>query len=359
MMVNLKKCSQSNYLKMKRFQFQNEVQGIVLKPTMSIYKAKISYANGYTQFLAKKLMNKAIFGKPILFFMLILLQFDSNIFGQNSQQLSRQYKSLSPNENHYERFAALPITGNDATLDNLRFPLSEFRRSAYLKLRNVYLTVPVSFFKIKKYPSNSSKQTKEEITFLLDLQSKRTPEIMELNDKMADIYHDPFTNNPTDQDYERNINSLFYIGKDLGPWFQPKNLPQTTRILQNIIQDATYYFFSLKADFARPRPYHLSKEIKNPDAPGHSSYPSGHASASYVHAYLLSEIFPELKDIFMGNAYDMTFSREIRGVHYPSDGMAGKEFAKQFVKQLLKEKLFKCDFEKLKIELKSASKNGN
>jgi acid phosphatase (class A) len=345
--------------KMKRFQFQNEVQGIVLRPILFIFKTNISNANGYTQFLAKKITNMAIFDKSILFLMLILMQNYTNIFGQNSQQLSRQYKSLSPNENHYERFAALPSAGNNATLDNVRFPLSEFRRSAYVKLRNVYLTVPVNFFKIKKYPSNSSKQTQEEIAFLLDLQSKRTPEIMELNDMMADIYHDPFTNNPTDQDYERNINSLFYIGKDLGPWFQAKNLPQTTRILQNIIQDATYYFFSLKADFARPRPYHLSKEIKNPDAPGHSSYPSGHASASYIHAYLLSEIFPELKDVFIGNAYDMTFSREIRGVHYPSDGMAGKEFAKQFVKQLLKEKSFKSDFEKLKLELKSAYKNGN
>jgi len=245
-------------------------------------------------------------------------------------------------------------------LDSLRFPLKDFRRSAYLKLRTVYLQVPTSFFKIKPFPANSSNQTKAEIAFLVELQAKRSPELLAKTDEMANVYYDPFTNNPTNEDYQRNINSLFYIGKDLGNWYTPDKLPETARVLQNVIQDATYYFFNLKADFARPRPYHLSKDIKNPEAPGHAAYPSGHSSASYVNAYLLAEIFPELKDKFFSNAYDMAFSREVRGVHYPSDSRAGKTFALQFVQQILKEKSFQSDFEKMKSELIAAYiQNGN
>jgi acid phosphatase (class A) len=74
----------------------------------------------------------------------------------------------------------------------------------------------------------------------------------------------------------------------------------------------------------------------------------------------LAEIFPELNDKFLSNAYDMAFSREVRGVHYPSDSRAGKTFAFQFVQQIMKEKSFKSDFEKMKSELETAYKqNGN
>ncbi len=302
----------------------------------------------------------AVLGKTMMVILILFFQVINFGFAQNSQDLSKEFISISPIEDHYERLAALSASGDNVALDSLRFPLKDFRRSAYLKLRTVYLQVPISFFKIKPFPANSSNQTKAEIAFLLELQAKRSPELMAKTDEMANIYYDPFTNNPTNEDFQRNVSSLFHIGKDLGNWYTPDKLPETTRVLQNVIQDATYYFFNLKADFARPRPYHLSKEIKNPEAPGHSAYPSGHSSASYVNAYLLAEMFPELKDKFLSNAYDMAFSREIRGVHYPSDSRAGKTFALQFVQQILKEKSFQSDFEKMKSELKAASiKNGN
>jgi acid phosphatase (class A) len=302
----------------------------------------------------------AVLDKTMMVILILFFQIINFGFAQSSQVLSREFKSISPTEDHYERLAKLPTSGDNVALDSLRFPIEDFRRSAYLKLRTVYLDVPTSFFKIQPFPANSSNQTKAEIAFLIDLQAKRSAELMAKTDEMANIYYDPFTNNPANEDYERNIRSLFHIGKDLGNWYTPDKLPETARVLQNVIQDATYYFFNLKADFARPRPYHLSKDIKNPEAPGHSAYPSGHSSASYVNAYLLAEIFPELNDKFLSNAYDMAFSREIRGVHYPSDSRAGKVFAFQFVQQILKEKSFKSDFEKIKSELKAASiQNGN
>jgi acid phosphatase (class A) len=52
----------------------------------------------------------------------------------------------------------------------------------------------------------------------------------------------------------------------------------------------------------------------------------------------------------------MAFSREILGVHYPSDSEAGRSFARQFVNELLKNKAFKEDFEAAKKEISQVKK---
>jgi acid phosphatase (class A) len=238
------------------------------------------------------------------------------------------------------------------SLDDITFPEADFIRGAYLKLRTVYVDVPVSKFKLKPFPANSSAETRSELDFLLYVQKTRTAEAINRTETMANVYFDPLTTNPATADYTRNLNSLFYIGRDLGPWFNAQQLPVTSQVLQNVIQDATYYIFSLKADFNRPRPYQLDARLENLEAPGHSSYPSGHSSTSYVHAYILSNIFPEYKDHFMGVASDMAFSRETRGVHYPSDSEAGKEFARQFVDELMKSRKFRSDLEAMRTEIK-------
>ncbi|MBW7468701.1 phosphatase PAP2 family protein [Pontibacter aydingkolensis] len=273
---------------------------------------------------------------------------------QTSQQKSIKYKSISPATDHYKIISIGNPIAKGGELESIVFPEKEFRRGAYLKMRTVYLDMPVNTFKIKPYPANSSEQTRQELDFLLELQQKRTAADAALTDTMAIVYYDPYTVNPNEADYSRNVNSLFYVGRNLGPWFTPQQLPVTSRVLQNVIQDATFYFFSLKAQFNRARPYHLEPALQNLEAPGHASYPSGHSSASHVHAYLLSHLLPAYKDAFLANAYDMAFSREIRGVHYPSDSEAGREFAEQFVTQLLKNKKFKADLEAMKAEIHKA-----
>lgn len=270
---------------------------------------------------------------------------------QTSQEKSHLYKTISPATDHYKTISTKDAAAKGGELESVAFPAKDFRRGAYLKMRTVYLDVPVSYFKIKPYPANSSEQTKAELDFLLELQAKRTDADAARTDTMAIVYYDPFTVNPADPDYARNVKSLFYVGRNLGPWFNPEQLPVTTRVLQNVIQDATFYFFSLKAQFNRARPYQLEPALKNLEAPGHASYPSGHSSASHVHAYLLSNLLPEFREQFMSNAYDMAFSREVRGVHYPSDSEAGRAFAEQFVAELMKSKKFKADYAAMKAEI--------
>ena len=95
----------------------------------------------------------------------------------------------------------------------------------------------------------------------------------------------------------------------------------------------------------------LDKRIKNLDDTKFQAYPSGHASASYVAAYVYQELVPESTDLFVKNAYDMAYSREILGVHFPSDSEAGRIFARQFVNELLKNSVFQKDLAEAKKEI--------
>ena len=67
-------------------------------------------------------------------------------------------------------------------------------------------------------------------------------------------------------------------------------------------------------------------------------------------AYIYSELAPEFSDIFLRDAAEIGYSREIIGVHYPSDTESGRVFARQFVDLLLNSEKFKPEFEKVKAE---------
>jgi acid phosphatase (class A) len=54
----------------------------------------------------------------------------------------------------------------------------------------------------------------------------------------------------------------------------------------------------------------------------------------------------------------MAHSREIIGVHYPSDSESGRLLAFQLIQRLMKVKKFQADFEAAKVEIKKV-KNHN
>ena len=68
------------------------------------------------------------------------------------------------------------------------------------------------------------------------------------------------------------------------------------------------------------------------------------------------ELAPEFTDFFIKDAYDMAHSREIIGVHYPSDSEASRIFARQFVNMLFENDKFLKDFQKVKEELAMKAK---
>jgi len=133
-------------------------------------------------------------------------------------------------------------------------------------------------------------------------------------------------------------------------------LPLTAALAANVWKDAEYLIWKYKNYFIRIRPYKLEPALQNLEETNWAAYPSGHATNSYVNAYLYSELLPEFSSFFIKDAYDMAHSREIIGVHYPSDSESGRVVAWQLIKRLLSNEKFKKDFEAAKIEVEKIKK---
>ena len=88
-----------------------------------------------------------------------------------------------------------------------------------------------------------------------------------------------------------------------------------------------------KDHFSSERPAELAARIGYPfevdylESAQTPSYPSGHAAQAYYTAFVLSDVYPELVDSFIGLAEAVSDSRVDRGVHFPSDISAGKQLA--------------------------------
>ncbi len=126
--------------------------------------------------------------------------------------------------------------------------------------------------------------------------------------------------------------------------------------MANVWRDASYFIWSLKFKYARIRPVFIDADIKNLQETDWAAYPSGHASNSYINAYIYQELAPEFTDVFVKDAYDMAHSREILGVHYPSDSESARIFARQFVNMLFQNEKFLKDFDAVKKEWAAKAK---
>lgn len=242
--------------------------------------------------------------------------------------------------------------------DSSQFDLSRMSSRYFnnLKLRAVYIDVPLETFKIDNFPANSSAQTKAEIDFLKTLaDTGRNKEKVDESLGFAGVYYRNLAV-PGDSDYVAMRKNLFHMGRQLGDWFAPDSLPQTANLLAKVWQDASYYIWALKFKYNRIRPYTLDTSLKNITDPYFPAYPSGHSGNSYVAAYVYSELLPDYKNLFVQNASDMAFSREIIGVHFPSDSEAGRIFARQFVNLLLQNKQFVAELAKAKLEINRVMK---
>lgn len=155
---------------------------------------------------------------------------------------------------------------------------------------------------------------------------------------------------PQDSNYNAYRQNLFHIGRSVGTWFNPKDLPLTADFIAHVWQDASFFIWSAKYKYLRVRPYFIDTDVKNLEDANWAAYPSGHATNSYVNAFVYQELMPEFAHVFIKDAYDMAHSREIIGVHYPSDSEAGRVLARQIVNKLFENEKFRRDFELVKKE---------
>lgn len=218
------------------------------------------------------------------------------------------------------------------------------------KKRVPFYLSPAEKFFIPDFPANSSVQTRAELDYLLQLQAQRSEEDVKASMFYAGVYYRTSVK-PGDNDYKKFQRNLFHIGRSIGTWFNADSLPVTAALAANVWKDAEYLIWKYKNYFIRIRPYKLEPALQNLEETNWAAYPSGHATNSYVNAYLYSELLPEFGSFFIKDAYDMAHSREIIGVHYPSDSESGRALAWQLIKRLLSNEKFKKDFEAAKREV--------
>lgn len=265
-----------------------------------------------------------------------------------------------PIRNHYKDLQQLSgeARAEYAWMDDIVYPPSLYRNNTMLFAlsKPVYLTSDQVEFLTKSvsFPANSSQQTRAELDFLLDLQAKRTSEQTSRVMEIARIGYWPDAGMlESHPNYKQNLNNLFFeIQEVMGEHHVPNDYPETVALLQGAMVDMRLMEFAVKYRLLRARPYQLESKLNPLRKISSPSFASGHTLWAYVQAYLLAELIPQKKREFIDLAYEIAFSRELMGVHYPSDEEAARQLAYRMVWLMWNTQTFQEDFSRAKKEWK-------
>ncbi|NAS11248.1 phosphatase PAP2 family protein [Poritiphilus flavus] len=275
--------------------------------------------------------------------------------------IAQELHPLEPVQGHYKTLQNLSAEPNPqrADLDAIAFPPSDYSSGTliYTMVSPEYLT-PEQLEELKlsvKFPANSSDQTRAELDFLLEWQEKRGPEQESRSTNvLAPIGYWPHVNLLSDHPrHQENLNNLFYEGRAVfGESCNADNYPKTAKLLEGVTRDMRIMEFTLKYHLLRARPYHLEPELKPLARISSPSFASGHTLWAYIHAFTWSELVPSRRKAFLDLAYEVGESREIMGIHYPSDEEAARVLAHKMLTAMLKNPKFTTDLAAAKAEWK-------
>ena len=266
--------------------------------------------------------------------------------------------NIEPIQNHYKELQALDKSPNSemAWMDTISYTADASSRYIlalglaqphYLTPSQVeYLSSSVNF------PANSSKQTRAELDFLLNVQDEVTEEEMNRVRELASIGYWPDLNIlESHSSYQENLKDLFFEGREvLGESCSAENYPLTSDLLEGVMKDMRIMEFATKHKKMRARPYQLDTRITPLRSIKSASFASGHTMWAYIQAYTWSELIPSKRKEFIDLAYEIGFSREQMGVHYPSDEEAARQLAHRMLMLMWHTDKFQHDFKKAKEE---------
>jgi len=160
-------------------------------------------------------------------------------------------------------------------------------------------------------PRNSSRETKNELAYMHELETKRTTaQLIEIERELA-------------------LEGAFFGTKTYGDIVQER--PVTSVLLMRVLAEISGIVITKKEHFDRVRANKLDETLHPAiSVPGHPAYPSGHATQSMIIALVLGDLDPASADAYKGSAFRIAHNREIAGVHYPSDSTAGQQLAEAY-----------------------------
>jgi len=168
-------------------------------------------------------------------------------------------------------------------------------------------------------PERGSEAEKLELAYLHALIASTSPDRLE-QARRDDEHEDPTIFNEA-------------MGVDL------QTLPATWALLSAVQNDADLAANIAKEHFGRIRPWGVDPTMPSCDAGKGKkptrSYPSGHATLGYSVGLLLATLAPTRAKAVMERAKDYALSREICGVHFPSDAEASHVIATLAVGRIL------------------------
>jgi len=295
--------------------------------------------------------------KILLIASLILFGWTESCAQTQNETISSIHE-IEPAQNHYVRLKQLSPIPNPALaeMDELAFPSDLYNPSTILMamLKPEYLHSSQVDFLVKavKYPANSSAQTRAELDFLLELQERRTASQIERVMELAQIGYWPHANYlSTHTSYKENLAHLFFECEEvIGTECTAANYPATSHLLQGVMNDMRVIEFAVKFHHLRARPYQLESRLEPLREIGSPSFASGHTLWAYIQAYTFSELLPEKRQAFVKLAYEIALSRELMGVHYPSDEEVARQLAHRMLALMWNTDKFQQDFAKAKEE---------
>ena len=136
--------------------------------------------------------------------------------------------------------------------------------------------------------------------------------------------------------------------------------PQIYKLVSKVHPSGNAATQTTKAHYMRLRPYvRMNEGTAYPPDEDHlrntGSYPSGHASGSWLHALVLSEINPEAEEALLARAYQFGQGRVITGYHWQSDVDMGRLVASAVYARLHTSAEFVKQIELAKLEFKGGS----
>jgi len=121
----------------------------------------------------------------------------------------------------------------------------------------------------------------------------------------------------------------------------PSAHPNTIKILEMAVNVGLMVAMHFKFIFKRGRPQQVFPGlVPLVPSPWHASYPSGHSLQSHLTALGLGEVMPGAKNALVALARRIGENREVAGVHFQSDTVAGRNIAEAVFPRLMQCAIF-------------------